>query len=91
MLDLFLPCKIVKQHGYTRIVRSPYQMCAEMLSLLRTPAEQLKWTSKREKSVVKAVRKGVRGAPELGGSRPSDRALPAHPLYDRFDHRFLAF
>ena len=30
--------------SWSRIVRSPYQMCAEMLSLLRTHTEQLKWT-----------------------------------------------
>ena len=62
----------------SRIVRSPFQTCAEMLSLLRTPTEQLKLTSKRKKPMVKAGRKRVRG------SRPSDRALPTHPLSDCF-------
>ena len=32
-----------------------------MQSLPRTQPEQLKWTSKRDKSVVKAVRKRMRG------------------------------
>ena len=39
-----------------KIVRSQYQTCAEMMSLLRTPTEQLKWTSKRKKPMVKAFK-----------------------------------
>ena len=62
-----------------------------MLSLLRTPTEQLKWTSKRKKTNSKSCQKeGARG-PGAWGSRPSDGALPTHPLSDSFYHWFLAF
>ena len=40
-----------------RLVRNPYQTCPEMLSLLRSQTEQLKWTAKRNKSIVRAVGK----------------------------------
>ena len=53
----------------SRSVRSLYQTCAEMLSLHRTPIEQLKWTSKREKSTVKAARKMRGVCPVAGASR----------------------
>ena len=43
---------------------------------LEPPAEQLKWTSKREKSMVKAVRKGMRGAPEPGAPAPATGRSP---------------
>ena len=39
-----------------KLIRSPYQTCAEMLSLLRTPTEQLKNTSKHKISMVKTAR-----------------------------------
>ena len=46
-----------------------------MLSLLRTPTEQLKWTSKREKPMVKAVRKRMRGeCPVAGAGAPGSGA-----------------
>ena len=45
---------------------NPYQTGAEMLSLLRTQTEQLKWTAKRNKFMLKAFRGrmsfGMRGA-----------------------------
>ena len=42
-----------------------------MLSLLRTHTEQLKWTSKREKSMGKAVGKRMRGeCPVAGAGAP---------------------
>ena len=47
--------------SYLRLVRNPYQTCVEMLSVLRTHTEQLKWTSKRKKSRGKAVGKRMRG------------------------------
>ena len=47
-----------------------------MLSLLRTHTEQLKWTSKREKSLGKAVRKRMRGeCPVAGAGAPGSGAL----------------
>ena len=54
---------------------------AEMLSLLRTHTEQLKWTSKREMSMVKTVRKRMRWG---------DGALPTGFLNDflRFEVHF---
>ena len=54
---------------------------AEMLSLLRTHTEQLKWTSKREMSMVKTVRKRMRWG---------DGALPTGFLNDflRFELHF---
>ena len=47
---------------YIKLIRRPYQTCAEMLSLLRTYTKQLKWSSKRKKSMRKVGRKRVRGA-----------------------------
>ena len=46
-----------------------------MLSLLRTHTEQLKWTSKRKKSMGKAVGKRVRGeCPVAGAGAPGSGA-----------------
>ena len=45
---------------------------AEMLSLLRTHTEQLKWTSKREKSMEKTVRKRTHGT---GGTSHAPEAF----------------
>ena len=50
-----------------------------MLSL-RTQREQLKWTLKRKKLMVKAVEKGMRGAPEPGAPAPATRHSP-HILF----------
>ena len=61
-------------------------MCAEMLSLLRTPTEQLKWTSKRKKSMVKADRKRERGAPA-----PATGHSPRIPFSTAFTIDFLRF
>ena len=47
----------------SRLVRDPYQTCPEMLSLRRTQTEKLKWTSKREKAMVRSSQKeDVRGS-----------------------------
>ena len=51
-----------------RLVRSPYQTCAEILSLLRTHTEELKWTSKREISIVKTVGKRMSGECPVAGA-----------------------
>merc|ERR1719462_1139248 len=47
-----------------------------MQSLLGAHAEQLKWPSKREKPMVKAVGKRVRGAPEPGAPAPATGHSP---------------
>ena len=65
-----------KQTGLGKLVRSPYQTCADMLSLLRTHTEELKWTSKRKISIVKAVRNRMRGAPEPGAPAPATGHSP---------------
>ena len=44
-------------------VALPGSTCSEMPKRAKTRREQLKWTSKRDKSIVKAVRKKLRGAP----------------------------
>ena len=61
---------------YIKLIRRPYQTCAEMLSLLRTLTKQLKWTSKRKKSMGKAVGKRMRGAPEPGAPAPATAHSP---------------
>ena len=70
--------------SFPGLVRNAYQTCPEVLSLLRTHTKQLKRTSKRKKSMVKAVGKRMRGAPEPRASRPRAGALPTHPLSDCF-------
>ena len=87
---------VVKQHGYWqanqhKLVRSPYQTCAEMLSLLRTHTEQLKCTSKRKKSTGKAVRKRMRGAPEPGAPAPATGHSPRILFPTAFPIDFLRF
>ena len=77
--------RLAKVSG-VRLVRNPYQTCAKMLSLLRTHTEQLKWTSKRKKSMGKAVGKRMRGeCPVAGAGAPGSGAprivsLTAFPL-----------
>ena len=66
-------------------------MCAEMLSLLRTPAEQLKWLSKREKSMVKAVRKRMRGECPVAGAGAPGSGAPRIPFSTAFTIDFLRF
>ena len=74
-----------------KLVRNPYQTCAGMLSLLRTPTEQLKWSSKREKSMVKTVRKRMRGeCPVAGAGAPGSRA-PRTLFLTAFTIGFLRF
>ena len=57
-----------------------------MLSLLRTHTEQLKWTANREKSMVKAVGKRMRGecpvagAGARGSGAPRTLFLTAFPI-----------
>ena len=67
---------LISSLPYGKLVRGPYQTCAEMLSLLRTHTEQLKWTSKRKKSMGKAVRKRMRGAPEPEAPAPATGHSP---------------
>ena len=74
-----------------KLVRSPYQTCAEMLSLLRTHTEQLKWTSKREKSMGKTVRKRMHGAPEPGAPAPATGHSPRILFPTAFPIDFLRF
>ena len=58
-----------------------------MLSLLRTQTEQLKWTSKRKKSLVNSSEKRRM----LAGLLPERRGTPTHYLFDCFKPWFLAF
>ena len=44
----------------------------------------------QETNVESSQKEGARG-PGAWGSRPSDGALPTHPLSDSFYHWFLAF
>ena len=46
---------------------------------------------KRDKSIVKAVRKRMYGAPKPGGSRPSDGALATRPFLTSFIIDILRF
>ena len=62
-----------------------------MLSLLRTPREQLKWPSKREKLLVKAVRKRVRGAPEPRAPAPATGHSPRILFLTAFTIDFSRF
>ena len=76
---------------WPKLIRDPYQPCAEMLSLLRTPTEQLKWTSKRKKPIVKAVKKRVRGSPEPGAPAPATGHSPRILFLTAFTINFLRF
>ena len=50
-------------------------MCAEMMSLLRTHTEQLKWTAKRKKLMGKIVGKRMRReCPVAGAGAPGSGA-----------------
>ena len=62
-----------------------------MLSLLRTHTEQLKWTSKREISIGKAVGKRMRGAPEPGAPAPATGHSPRILFLTAFPIDFLPF
>ena len=53
-----------------RLIRHPYRTCPEMLSLLKSQTEQLKWTSKRDESMLNSSRK------------EDDGALSTRPLSD---------
>ena len=66
-------------------------MCAEMLSLLRTHTEQLKWTPKRERTIVKAVGRRMRGAPEPGAPAPATGHSPRIRFLTAFTIGFLHF
>ena len=80
------PCTPATIKGCDRLVRSPYQRCAEMLSLLRTHTVELKWTSKRKILMVKTVGKRMRGeCPVTGVGAPGSGAprilfLTAFPI-----------
>ena len=77
--------------SYNKLVRSPYQTCAEMLPLLRTHTEQLNWPSKRKISKVKAVRQRMRGAPEPGAPAPATGHSPRILFPTAFPIDFLRF
>ena len=62
-----------------------------MLSLLRTHTEQLKWTSKRKKSLEKAVGKRMRGAPEPGAPAPATGRSPRILFLTAFTIDFQRF
>ena len=55
-----------------------------MLSVLRTPAEQLKWTSKRKKLIVKAVIKRMRGECPVAGAGAPGSGAPRIPFLTVF-------
>ena len=82
---------IQKELSQTKLVRSPYQTCAEVLSLLRTHTGLRKWTSKRTKSMVRAVRKRMRGAPEPGAPAPATGHPPRIPFLTTFTIDFWRF
>ena len=53
-----------------KLVRSPYQTCAEMLSLLRTHTEPLKWTSNARNQWEKQSERGCVGSARSLGREP---------------------
>ena len=67
----------------------PYQTCPEMLSLLGTQTAQLKWTSKRETSMVKAVRE--RMPPKVGATAPPTGHSLRVPYLTAVYYWFIAF
>ena len=76
---------------HNKLVRSPYQTCAEMLSLLRTHTEQLKWTSKRKKLMGKAVGKRMRGECPVAGAGAPGSGAPRILFLTAFTIGFLRF
>ena len=62
-----------------------------MLSLLRTHTGQLKWTSKRKKSMVKAVEKGMRGECPVAGAGAPGSGAPRTLFSTAFTIDFLRF
>ena len=62
-----------------------------MLSVLRTPAEQLKWTSKRKKLIVKAVIKRMRGECPVAGAGAPGSGDPRTLFLTAFTIGFLRF
>ena len=72
--------------------RTKVNLEPEMLSLLRTRVEKLKWTSNGKISKVKAVRKRVRGDPKPGALARATGNSPAVPRstvgFSRFEVHF---
>ena len=74
-----------------KLVRRPYQTCAEMLSLLRTHTEQLKWPSEHKKSMGKAVGKRMRGECPVAGAGAPGSGAPRILFLTAFPIDFLRF